>query len=337
MAESEEVVVGRVPRPPIVMRHLTPDRKPRGWSRVGPRRIVGTCVHRMEGTLHGSEQHFLSDDRHGRDALTDFGIGGALDGDLDGVIWEWLAEGDDRSPWASGPSDGLEGDGLAFVRAYGIAAINRDLRSVELSGNGDTPVTPKQFESLCRLLAYIHDRAGVPWTQFPRHPVSGVVTQLQRWEIARKECPGRTVRKLTDAYQDPTRAIMRAAQIGAEVIGRVPAPPSPNPEPKPVGIESMVAWQFGSTTRTLADGTLERWRPEDPPRRFAFDPKGVISNAWLQRSNREGVYPRISDWRQFRTETGEMCDVVLFTNGWTIRRFGERGLWTWADEERLVG
>jgi hypothetical protein len=89
---------GRVAKPLVVVRHLGPDRKPRGWSRLGPRRIVGTCVHRMEGTLWGTEQHFLSDDPHGRDALTYYGIGGALDGDLDGVIWEWLGEDDDRSP-----------------------------------------------------------------------------------------------------------------------------------------------------------------------------------------------------------------------------------------------
>ncbi len=192
---SGDVVFRRIVKPPVVARHLTPDRKPLGWSRLGQRRIVGTVVHRMEGTLRGSEQYFLSDDPHGREALADYGIGGALDGDLDGVIWEWIAEDDDRSPWASGPSDGLEGDGPGFVRAYGVAAINRDLRSIELSGKGETPVTPKQFEALCQLIAYVHDRAEIPWDSFPRHPISGVVTQLQHWgnrpqRVSRSCCPG---------------------------------------------------------------------------------------------------------------------------------------------------
>ncbi|HEV2107145.1 MAG TPA: N-acetylmuramoyl-L-alanine amidase [Thermomicrobiales bacterium] len=335
---SGDVVFGRIAKPPVVVRHLTPDRKPRGWSRLGPRRIVGTVVHRMEGTLRGSEQHFLSDDPHGRDALADYGIGGALDGDLDGVTWEWIAEDDDRSPWASGPSDGLEGDGPGFVQAYGVAAINRDLRSIELSGKGETPVTPKQFEALCQLIAYVHDRSEIPWDSFPRHPVSGVVTQLQHWEIARKECPGRVVRELTDTYQERVRGILRAAQGESEDEGRkTQEEPTSDSSSSDFRLSpTELTWLFGATTRTLADGSLERWRPADPPRRFAFDPRGVISNAWLQRARRDGVYPRIIDWRQFPTETGETRDVVLFANGWTLRRCSAGGPWVWSDEGRLA-
>jgi hypothetical protein len=332
MTTTTAVEVGRVAKPPVVARHLGPDRKPRGWSRLGTRRIVGTCVHRMEGTLRGTEQHFLSNDPHGRDALTDYGIGGALDGDLDGIIWEWLGEDDDRSPWASGPADGLEGDGPAFVRAYGVAAINRDLRSIELSGKGETPVTPKQFKALCHLVAYVHDRAGVPWDRFPDHPVTGVVTQLQHWEIARKGCPGRVVRDLTHAYQARVRSILKAAQTGKPTGSALPPPPSRAPRREDNFDVAVLAWQFGSTTRTLADGTLERWRPGDPPRRFSFDAKGVVSNAWLQRAKREGVYPRVADWRQFITASGEPTDAVLFANGWTLSRHTPNGPWTWIDE-----
>ncbi len=226
---SAAVTFGRVARPDVVPRHLVSDqdpaRKPSGWSRLGPRRIVGTCVHRMDGTLRGSETHFLSDDPHGRDALADFGIGGALDGALDGVIWEWLAEDDDRSPWASGPADGLEGDGVAFVRAHGREAINRDLRSIEVSGRFTTPVTPRQLDALCQLVAYVHDRAGVPWHQFPTHPRSGVVTQLQHWHFATKDCPGPVLRGLTATYQARARAIMRAAQMGQGQDSVLPLPP----------------------------------------------------------------------------------------------------------------
>ena len=325
------MVSGRVAKPPVVARHLGPERKPRGWSRLGPRRIVGTCIHRMEGTLRGTEQHFLSDDPHGRDALTDYGIGGALDGDLDGVIWEWVGEDDDRSPWASGPADGLEGDGPAFVRAYGVAAINRDLRSIELSGRGETPVTPKQFEALCQLVAYVHDRAGVPWDRFPDHPGTGVVTQLQHWEIARKGCPGRVVRGLTDAYQSRVRSILKAAQTNQPVRDVLPPPPRPIRREDEIEV-AVLAWQFGTTTRTLANGSLERWRAGDLPRRFSFDPNGVVSNAWLQRARREGVYPRVEDWRQFPMSSGDTSDLILFANGWTLGRHGANGPWTWIDE-----
>lgn len=332
MTTGAAVVSGRVAKPVVVARHLGPNRKPRGWSRLGPRRIVGTCLHRMEGTLRGTEQHFLSDDPHGRDALTDYGIGGALDGELDGVIWEWLGEDDDRSPWASGPADGLEGDGPAFVRAYGVAAINRDLRSIELSGKGETPITPKQFEALCHLIAYVHDQAGVPWDRFPDHPGTGVVTQLQHWEIARKACPGRVVRNLTNAYQARVRSILKAAQTGQSTGGALPPPPAKrSPRNDDMDI-AVLAWQFGSTTRTLADSSLERWRVDDPPRRFCFDPTGVVSNAWLQRAKREGLYPRIEDWRQFATSSGDASDVVLFANGWTLSRPNANGPWSWIDE-----
>lgn len=333
METDATIQTGRVAKPAVVRRHLGPDRKPRGWSRLGRRQIVGTCVHRMEGTLRGTEHHFLSDDPHGRDALTDYGIGGALDGDLDGVIWEWVGEADDRSPWASGPADGLEGDGPAFVRAYGVGAINRDLRSIELSGKGETPVTPKQFEALCQLLTYVHDQAGVPWDRFPDHPHTGVVTQLQHWEIAKKGCPGRVVRDLTHAYQARTRSILKAAQTGQAADSALPPPPVREPRPEESLDVAVLAWQFGTTTRTLADGSLERWRPADPPRRFSFDPNGIVSNAWLQRAKREGAYPRVEDWRQFATSSGDASDVVLFANGWTLGRQNANGPWTWLEEQ----
>jgi len=341
---SAAVTFGRVARPDVVPRHLDPARKPSGWSRLGPRRIVGTCVHRMDGTLWGSETHFVSDDPHGRDALADFGIGGALDGALDGVIWEWLAEDDDRSPWASGPADGLEGDGVAFVRAHGREAINRDLRSIEVSGRFTTPVTPRQLDALCRLVAYVHDRAGVPWHQFPTHPRSGVVTQLQHWHFATKDCPGPVLRGLTATYQARARAIMRAAQMGQGQDSVSPLPPGlPAPTPSHGQSQShghdpmadgspALAWLFGATTRTFLSGDTERW-PGGEPRTYAYDPAGVISRAWLRRARREGHFPRIAGWRQVPGPTGTAApaEVVAFANGWVLLRRSSLPPWVWAD------
>ena len=122
-------------------------------------------------------------------------------------------------PWASGwgpEGPGIEGDGQAFLNAYPeVGDLNRRLVSIELSGHFEAhqdEVTPKQFESLCHLIAHWHDRAGVPWHVFPRHPVSGVVTQMQHYEFAKKACPGAVVRARTSEYQERVRQIMRQHQ-----------------------------------------------------------------------------------------------------------------------------
>lgn len=318
------ITFGRVKKPPVMARHLTQDRKPSGWSWLGKRNIVGTCVHRMEGTLRGSEQHFLSNDPHGRDALTDYGIGGALDGDLDGIIWEWIAEGDDRSPWASGPSDGLEGDGPAFVRAYGVSAINRDLRSVELSGKGDTPVTPKQFEAACHLIAYFHDQARVPWHLFPVHPVSNVVTQMQHREFARKNCPERVVINLTNEYQARVREIMRVAQTGT-----VAPPVDPPKPPEPVvpysaaKDQAFLRKRFGELVRYDANGKEIA--------RAGFDPKGIISSAWIHRADQEDTWPSAQMWAA--SAEGKYRQIVTFSNGWILLDLGDKPGWRWAGDE----
>lgn len=313
---ADPVTFGRVPHPPCEWRTLDERRKPSGWSRLGPRRIVGTCVHRMEGTLRGTEQHFLSDDPHGRDALTDYGIGGILDGPLDGRIWGWLAPDDERSPWANGPADDLDGDGPDFVRAYGVAAVNRDLRSIELSGFAHSPVTPAQLESLAWLIAYWHDQARVPWQLFPIHPASGVVTQLQHWEFSGKECPFGPVRNRTDDYQARAREIMRRYQTGSTTVT----------PPDDTSFSASVAWLFGETTRTLADGAPERW-PNGNVRTYRFDPSGPVSQRWLARANAEGTFPRVLDWRA--TAHG---DVIRFQNGWVLVRSPAARDWTWLTD-----
>lgn len=340
MSPSSPLVFGRVPHPPVQWRVLGPDRKPSGWSRLGPRRVVGTCVHRMEGTLRGTEQHFLSDDPHGRDALTDYGIGGALDGDLDGVVWGWLRPEDDRSPWANGPADHLEGDGPAFVRAHGVAAVNRDLRSIELSGRGETPVTPRQLEALARLVAHVHDAARVPWHAFPVYPESGAVTQLQHWEFAAKGCPGPVLRGLTDAYQERARAIMGAAQTGLKGPS-LPPPSQVQPKvPFAAGQDlAVAAWQFGSAERVLADGSPETHPGSSQVRRYRFDAQGVVSNAWLERAQAEDAYPAIAAWRQFPplAPGGTPREAVRFANGWTLWSPAPGAGWFWLGRDGRVG
>ena len=247
VAAETTVVFGNVPHPPFQDRLIN---NPNGSLNQGsPRDIVGTCVHRMDGTLMGTDGFFRNDLP---EALTDYGIGGALDGDLDGVIFRWVDPTGPIVPFASGPFDGPEGDGPAFVNAYGASAINSRLVSIELSGCSgrpdaspgcqglpETQVTAAQFESLCQLIAYWHDQAQVPSGQFPVNPATGVVTQMQHYEFAQKACPFPIVRGLTTAYQTRVKEIMSAAQSQAGV--GVGFPFQAFPAASPVRVFTVVA------------------------------------------------------------------------------------------------
>jgi uncharacterized protein YgiM (DUF1202 family) len=188
------------------------------------RTIIGTCVHRSEIDLEGTWYTFQHD-RNGPDGgLTDYGVGGQLEidlgtPDLDGYIYRFNDPLGTRSPYASGtdPDDinneGAEGPGIDFENTY-PGGLNSMLVSIELSGKADTPVTDKQFETLCHLIAYYHDQAEVPYDQFPNDPKTGVVTCLEHWHFARKDCPFPVVKQLREKYLGRAREIMKAYQTG---------------------------------------------------------------------------------------------------------------------------
>ena len=216
---STSLTFGRVPHPPFQDR---PIQKPanNGWEPCADRQIVGTCVHTMVGTLSGTDNYFRTPGTEGyTGALTDYGIGNGSDGDLDGVIFRWVDPfgwGKNVRPWANGwgpEGPGLEGDGPAFVQS-GLD-INATLISIECSDGRDPwgHRSPKQLESLAQLIAYIHDRVGVPWNAFPVNPRVGIVTQMQHYEFAQKDCPG-SLRNVTTQYQARVKELMRYYQEG---------------------------------------------------------------------------------------------------------------------------
>jgi hypothetical protein len=169
---------GNVSHPPFVDR-LIPDWQNSAWDDLGSRRPIGVCQHSMVGSLWGTDAFFRLGS--GSVGLTDYGIGGATDGpQWDGVIFRWNDPrghthqnvnydgitgkvSKNRAGWANGGADGLEGDGPLFVRTFGTHAINTKLVSIERSDGGDiaTPMSPKQFESICALTAYWFDYAKV--------------------------------------------------------------------------------------------------------------------------------------------------------------------------------
>jgi hypothetical protein len=150
------MVFGNVPDPGIDTRIMN---KPElaGWNDRGPRNIVGVCVHRMLGTLEGTEGHFMTQfDQAGNPnfgwfALTDFGIGGQMDPGLNGAIWQWNPLNGNRSPWANGwdknedPWVVTEGHGREFLQKWIPQGydLNRDLASIELSGCSTDATRPQ--------------------------------------------------------------------------------------------------------------------------------------------------------------------------------------------------
>ena len=111
------IVYGRVPKPAIVDKQGTTAGKPagRGWDNLGKHNFKGFALHRMWGTLAGTDSHFGNPSVG---ALTDYGLGSAnIDGAaLDGRIHQYNDPYGYRSPWASGPVSAPYGDGLAYVK-----------------------------------------------------------------------------------------------------------------------------------------------------------------------------------------------------------------------------
>ena len=319
------ITFGRLVHPPFRDR-LIPDSATRAWDDLGQRKPVGVVFHTMVGTLWGTDGYF-----RGASALTDYGIGGSTDGQWDGVILRWNDPRGRRSGWANGGSDGLEGDGPLFVRTLGVAAINRDLVSIERSDGGkiETPISPKQFESLCQLSAYWFDAARIPWDRFPVNPNvgGGIVTHFLHKEFATKGCPWAAVESRIDELQARIRAILRAAQADGAGEPVVPIPePTPDHSWWPQGYAvGELRERFGGLTRHLEGGRT---------RRMGFDPGGVISNAWVARGVAEQrairQLPAAQDWWSHPAGNDGQVDLVTFANGWLLLRPDRNVAWRWV-------
>ena len=210
---------GHCPHPPFEDR-LIKDYENMAWDGLGPRKILGVVQHTMVGTLQGTDAYF----RRGTAStgLTDYGIGGASDGNLDGVIYRWNdpfgaphpGVSPHRWPWASGPINAPNGDGPAFVNKYGSNAVNGYLVSVERSdgGNPDVPPSDKYSESFAQLMAYFADVAQCPWDEFAILPSNGLSFHYFHSEFnSGKSCPA-GCRPYVDDLQARVREILKSYQ-----------------------------------------------------------------------------------------------------------------------------
>lgn len=284
------IVFGRVPPPA----HYQDDYidKPAGWLDLGPRVIRGVCLHRtLGGPIATTGDYFrtfdahFDDGGHGWNSLTDWGIG------LDGAVLRWNADAR-RAPNANGPADDLEGDGPAFVRRYGVAAVNRDLESIELEGRTyETPTTEAQLTAAAELIAWRIDlKARIPWNIWPQN-LDDLPALYWHNEFGPKRCPGSVIEDRTDDLIDRVQARLKRFQTGVD------------PQPSPPIIDGLderqaAAW-FGSA---VAAGRLYR-----------FDPQGPVSRLWLQAGRETGQWPALT-----RVELAGDRRYFRFANGLTI-------------------
>lgn len=226
--EPAMATFGNVPPIRVVDRQFVTATKPpgNGWDDLGTRDVLGVVLHRMLGSLRGTDSFFRT-----ANALTDYGLGvEATDGkDLAGVLYQWNDPFGRRSGWASGPVSKPYGDGKAFVDAYGINAVNRRLVSIEISGQQETPVDAVAWRALVHFVASWADRCKVPWETFPLNPATGIsfVIWHQEFTIGTgKECPFAWVMDNTDRLIADVKAMLQRYQTGATQPVSPPDPPT---------------------------------------------------------------------------------------------------------------
>lgn len=226
-------VFGRVPHPPYQDR-IVPNST--AWDDLGKRTIRAVVWHRMYGTLWGTDSYFRGE--AAQKALTDYGTGvAATDGASQaGVLLRWNDPGGRRAPWASGPVRNPIGDGAAFVSRHGVDAVNRDAVSIEISGDGNTPLDAKARATVVALTAYWADQYKVPWESFPAVPGEGrsfVMWHGELYDGKRYSCPGAVVMAATDGMIAEVKALLKQWQtVTVPVEPGTPIYATPQPPAK---------------------------------------------------------------------------------------------------------
>lgn len=331
-ATANDVVFGRVPRPAILDLIVSKAGPGNGyWQLAAPRQIVGGVEHITAGlaSIEWYRRFFGIGGERARDALVDFII------DEAGRIAMFNDPWGFRSPWANGSTDGLEGDGPAFVSRFGIDAVNDRLFSTEHIRRGDEPWPDAMMAATIALDAWMFDGAGVRWDTFPVHQDYGVVTHLFHSEFTGKggdtpsECPGAWIKQPANInrLQDHVRARLKKHQTGVESGAEIP-PPGP--------VEPDHALPGGWTLERarVAFGELRWTRVDGKTVRRTFDPTNGLALAWLQRAVEEGVTNPPTAVRGFDGRYGggeENAGVAMFSNGWVAVRPARRAGWRWAD------
>ena len=278
---------GKVARPAASER-IVPDALNRAWDVLGQRSVKGVCLHRMLGTLWGTDAYF----RAGAQALTDYGVDNTT-----GELLRWNNEfgaasagaSPNRTPWASGPWNNVPGDGAAFVAKFGANGINQHLVSLEISGQYSDPLSEAAKGRIAQLIAWEADQAKVPHDKWPINPATGLTFLYWHNEFvgtAYKPCPGSVVMDWTPALIEQVRGLLRAGQTG-----------EPSQDSKPVRVFTLAPdW--------LDDEMVRELFPE-------ADQRYARTQAWLARAAASGEAPRfVRFWGK-----GTAGELIEFADG----------------------
>lgn len=248
----------KVPKPVIVDKTYISKNKREGvgWDNLGQRKPKFIALHRMLGTLLGTEEYFSPPTSP---HLTDFAIGVAsIDGATRaGQIDQYNDPLGYKAGWASGRVSAPYGDGLAIVNKYGINAVNRDGISMEISGFQKTVVDDVAWAKLVHFCAYWIDFMEIPYESLPLNPHTGINAMIWHQEFTigtGKECPFEWVMANTNRLYQDVQAFLQPYQSGGGVI--VPLPVEPTvPKPlyaRPLPIKELAAISDVDTNAQLA-------------------------------------------------------------------------------------
>lgn len=204
-------------------RFIAEKREGFGWNNLGPRQIKFVTLHRMVGTLRGTDGYFRLSNIS---SYTDFGLSTKASdpGMTAGTIYLWNYPNGYRAPWASGPVSAPFGDGSKIVQKYGINAVNRDGISLEIGGTNEA-IDAATWQEIVHFIAYWADRCKIPYTSFPVNPATGISFVLWHTEFTAgtgKQCPFMWLRERTDQLIADVKAFLKQHQTGT--VAPAPAP-----------------------------------------------------------------------------------------------------------------
>ena len=265
---------GRVPHPQMEIRQVI---KPEGdgWDDLGPRTPRAVVLHRMVGTLMGTDGYFR---QKGIGALTDYGVGVmATDGATNaGRIFRWNDPKGRRSGWANGRVSKPYDDGLKFINRYGINGVNRDCVSVEISGNYETPLDAAAKNSIAEIVAYWADQYHIPHDEFPLIRAEGrnFTVWHQEFTIGTgKICPGPVVMNATEEIIAIARKVMMRHQDVVATFVRPKATPALTGWDEE--LDGHRYWSIERKVRAKGTAICRAWASEEAPMTRSPLPSGA--------------------------------------------------------------